>query len=158
MLDTTAVPGEREKATAAGWLVMDSVNRKPGIVTIQESTDAAVTDKKHIARSVSSQDVFDLANNAQLRINRPLPAPNAGPGLGEKLVSDGLELVRHQEACRRSIVFMHRFPNFHVDIQFRGNNLGRLNRFPLTAGDDLPCLRKPSCARYCFRACSPELT
>ena len=76
MLDTTAVLGEREKATAADWLVMDSVNRKTGIVTIQESADAAVTDKKHVARSISSQDVFDLANNAQLRINRSLPAPS----------------------------------------------------------------------------------
>jgi len=158
MLDTTAVPGEREKVTAAGWLVMGSLNRKPGIVTIQESTDAAVTNKKHIARSVSSQNVFDLANNAQLRINRPLPAPNADVGLREKLIGDRLELVRHQEACRRSIVFMHRFPNFHVDIQFCGNNLGRLDRFPLSARDDLPCIRKPSCARYCLRACSPDLT
>jgi hypothetical protein len=158
MLDTTAVPGEREKVTAAGWLVMGSVNRKTRVVTMQESTDAAVTDKKHIARSVSSQDVFDLANNAPLRIDRPLPAPNAGVGLREKLIGDRLELVWHQEARRRSIVFMHRFPNFYVDIQFCGNNLGCLNRFPLSAGDDLPCIRKPSCARYCLRARSPDLT
>src|SRR5882724_7196839 len=158
MLDTTPVPGEREKVTAAGWLVMGSLNRKPGIVTIQESTDAAVTDEKHIARSVSSQDVFDLANNAQLRINRPLPAPNADVGLREKLIGDRLELVWHQEARRRSIVFMHRFPHFHADIQFCGNNLGCLYRLPLPAGDDLPCVREPSCARYCFRARSPDLT
>src|SRR5437868_14383583 len=115
MLNTTAVPGEREKATAASRLVMGSVDRKPGIVTIQESADAAVTDKKHIARSVSSQNLFDLANNAQLRIYRPLPAPNADVGLREKLIGDRLEFVWHQEACRRSIIFMHRFPNFHVD-------------------------------------------
>ena len=133
MLDTTAVPGEREKATAASWLVMGSVNRKTGIVTIQEGADAAVTDEKHIARSVSSQDEFDLANNAPLRINRPLPAPNAGVGLREKLISDRLEFVWHQEACRRSIVFMHRFPNFYLDIQFCGNNLRCLNRLPLCA-------------------------
>lgn len=158
MLDTTAVPGEREKATTASWLVMGSVDRKPGIVTIQKSTDAAVTDKKHIARSLSSQDVFDLANNAPLRINRPLPAPNAGVGLREKLIGDRLELVWHQEACRRSIVFVHRLPNFYLDIQFCGNYLGRLNRFPFSARDDLPCARKPSRARYCFRACSPDLT
>src|SRR5258707_8284186 len=131
MVDRTAVAGEREKATAASWLVRGSVNRKTSIMPIQESTDAAVTDKKHIARSLSSQDVFDLANNAQLRINRALPAANAGVGLREKLIGVCLKLVWHQEACRRSIVFVHRFPNFYLDIQFCGNNLRCLNRLPL---------------------------
>ena len=137
MLHATAILAEREKATTAGWLVMGSIDRKPGIMTIQESPNAAVANKEHVARSFSRQDVFDLANNARLGIDRPLPAPNADVGLREELIGDGLELVRHQETCRRSIVFMHRLANLDVDVQLRGNNLGCLDRLPLSAGDDL---------------------
>src|SRR5712692_2590562 len=115
MLHATAILGEREEATTASGLVMGSIDRKPGIMTIQESTNATVADKEHVARSISSQDVFDLANNARLGINRPLPAPNADVGLCEELIGDCLKLVRHQETCRRSIVFMHRLANLDVD-------------------------------------------
>jgi len=139
MLHTTTILGEREKVTTTSWLVAGSINRKTRIMTIQESTDPAVADKEHIAGSISSQDVFDLTNNAPLGINRSLPAPNADVGSREKLISHCLKLVWHQEAGRRSIVFMHRFPNLYVDIQFCGNNLGCFNRLPLSAGDDLRC-------------------
>jgi hypothetical protein len=139
MLHATTILGEREKVTTTSWLVAGSINRKTGIMTIQESTDAAVADKEHIAGSISSQDVFDRTNNAQLGINRSLPAPNADVGSREKLIGHCHKLVWHQEACRRSIVFMHRFPNLYVYIQFCGNNLGCLNRLPLSAGDDLRC-------------------
>lgn len=139
MLNATAILGEREKVTTAGWLVIGSINRKPRIMTIQEGTNATVADKEHVARSVSGQDLFDLANNAHLGINRSLPAPNADLGLREKFIGHCLELIRHQEACRRSIVFMHRFPDLYVDVQLRGNNLGCLNRLALSAGDDLGC-------------------
>jgi hypothetical protein len=57
----------------------------------------------------------------------------------KKLIRHCLKLVWHQEACRRPIAFMHRFPNLDVDVQLRGNNLGRLDRLPLSAGDDLRC-------------------
>jgi hypothetical protein len=137
MLNATAILGEREKVTTPGWLVIGSINRKTRIMTIQEGTNATVADKEHVARSVSGQDLFDLANNAHLGINRSLPAPNADLGLREKFIGHCLELIRHQEACRRSIVFMHRFPDLYVDVQLRGNNLGCLNRLPLSAGDDL---------------------
>jgi hypothetical protein len=139
MLNATAILGEREKVTTPGWLVIGSINRKTRIMTIQEGTNATVADKEHVARSVSGQDLFDLANNAHLGINRSLPAPNADLGLREKFIGHCLELIRHQEACRRSIVFMHRFPDLYVDVQLRGNNLGRLDRLPLSAGDDLRC-------------------
>lgn len=139
MLNATAILGEREKVTTAGWLVIGSINRKTRIMTIQEGTNATVADKEHIARSISGQDLFDLANNAQLGINRSLPAPNADLGLREKFIGHCLELIRHQEACRRSIIFMHRFPDLYVDVQLRGNNLGCLNRLALSAGDDLGC-------------------
>lgn len=139
MLNATAILGEREKVTTAGWLVIGSINRKPRIMTIQEGTNATVADKEHVARSVSGQDLFDLANNAHLGISRSLPAPNADLGLREKFIGHCLELIRHQEACRRSIVFMHRFPDLYVDVQLRGNNLGCLNRLALSAGDDLGC-------------------
>jgi hypothetical protein len=139
MLHATAILAEREKATAASWLVMGSINRKTGIMTIQERTNATVADKEDIARSIAGQDVLDLANNAQLGIDRSLPAPNADVGLREKLIGHRLELVWHQETGRRSIVFVHRFPNLYVDVQLRGNDLGGLDRLPLCAGDDLRC-------------------
>jgi hypothetical protein len=139
MLHATAISGEREKVTTASWLIMGSINRKTRIMTIQESPNATVADEEHIARSISSQDLFDLANNARLGINRSLPAPNAGVGLGEKLIGHCLELVWRQEARRRSIVFMHRLANLDLDIQLCGNNLGGLNRLSLCAGDDPRC-------------------
>jgi hypothetical protein len=139
MLNATAILGEREKVTTAGWLVIGSINRKTRIMTIQEGTNATVADKEHIARSISGQDLLDPANNAQLGINRSLPAPNADLGLREKFISHCLKLIWHQEACRRTIVFIHRFPNLYVDVQLCGNNLGCLNRLPLSAGDDLRC-------------------
>src|SRR6266851_322834 len=72
MLHATTLLGEREKVTTTSWLVAGSINRKTKIMTIQESTDAAVADKEHIAGSISSQDVFDLTNNAQLGIKKPV--------------------------------------------------------------------------------------
>ena len=158
MPDATVIRGEREKATTAGWLVMASINRNTGITTIQQRPDATVTDKQHIARPVPSQDVLDLANNAQLRINRSLPAPNADGGFCEKLIGHGLELVRHQEARRRSVVFMHRFPNLDVDVQLCGNDLGGLDRLALSAADDLRRCCEPSRACQGLRARPPDLT
>jgi len=153
----TTVRGEGEKVTTASRLVMDSIDRKTTIVAIQERTNATVTDEEHIARPVASQDLFDLADNAQLGINRSLPAPNADVGLREKLISHRLKLVRHQESCRRSIVFMHCLAHLHVDIQFCANNLGCLDRLPLPARDDLRCTQEPSGAWYRYRAPSPDL-
>ena len=138
MLHATAILGERKEVTAtAGWLVMSSINRKTGIMAIQQRPDATVAYKQHIAWSLSRQDVFDLANDARLGIDRALPAANAEVGLREKLIGDDLELVRYEEAGRRSIVLMHRFPNLDIDVQLCGNDLGSLDRLPLAAADDL---------------------
>jgi len=158
MLHATVILRQSEKMAAPGGLVIGSINRKTRIMTIQESTNATVADKEDIAGSISRQDVLDLAHNAQLGINRSLPAPNAGVGLREKLMSHRLKLVRYQEARRRSIVLMHRFTKLYVDVQFCGNNLGCLDRLPLSAGNDLCRSRERSRACYCFSACSPDLT
>jgi hypothetical protein len=98
-----------------------------------------LADKEHIAWSISSQDVFDLADNAQLGIGGSLPAPNADVGLCEKLISDCLELVWEQEARRRSGVLVHRLTHLYLNVQLCGNSLGCLNRLPPTTGDDLRC-------------------
>jgi hypothetical protein len=107
MLHATTLLGEREKVTTTSWLVAGSINRKTRIMTIRESADAAVSDKEHIAGSISSQDVFDLTDNAQLGINRSLPAPNPDVGSREKLISHCLKLVWHQEACPSPIDRFH---------------------------------------------------
>jgi len=144
MQHAAALLGKCEAVSAAGRLVIDSINRKSGIVTEQKSTDRPVADEEDVARSVSSQDVFNLLNNAQLGILCSLPTTNADEGLREKLVSHCLKLVRHQKACRRSIVLVHRLPYLYIDLQFCGNNLGRLNRLSLSAGDELCRTRKSS--------------
>ena len=50
--------------TAAGGLVMGSINYETGIMTEQKSTNCAVADEKHVARSIPSEDMFDLSNDA----------------------------------------------------------------------------------------------
>jgi|SRR6516162_696697 len=139
MLHATVVLGEREKVTAASRLVIGSINCKTRIVAIQQSANATVADKEHIARSISSQDVLDLADYTQLGINCSLPAPNADLGLREKLIGHRLKLIWHQEARRRSIVLVHRLPHLYVDVQLCGNDLGCLDRLSLTAGNNLRC-------------------
>lgn len=82
MSHTASLSAERKIVTAAAaGLVMRSINRKARIMAIQQSADTTVPDKEHIARFFPSQDVFDLAYDAQLGINRALPAPNADLGL-----------------------------------------------------------------------------
>src|SRR4051812_42132009 len=108
MQHATAILGEGEEAATARGLVMGAIDRQTSIMTIQERADAAVADKQYIPRSLSRQHVFDLANDARLGVDRALPAATADFGLREELIGDQLELVRHQKARRRSIVFMHR--------------------------------------------------
>src|SRR3954463_2610937 len=127
MLDPTAILGEGEEAATAGGLVMGAINRQTSIMTIQQRPNATVADKQHISWSLSGQHVFDFANDARLGIDRALPAADADVGLREELIGDQLELVRHEEARRRSIVFMHRLANLDVDVQLCGNDLGGLD-------------------------------
>src|SRR5690242_13288130 len=98
MLHAPAFPGECEEATAVSRLVIASIDRNAQIMTIQQSADATVTDEKDVARLVSGQHVFDLANDTRLGVNRPLPAPNANLRAGKELIGDSLKLARHQEA------------------------------------------------------------
>src|SRR5262249_1770705 len=98
MLHPAALLGEFEEVAAASRLVIGSVDRYTRIVTIQQGADAAMADEEDIARFISGQDVFDLADDARLGVDRPLPAPNADLGLGKKLIGDRLKLVRNQEA------------------------------------------------------------
>src|SRR5215471_17491821 len=137
MQHATALRDECEAATAASRLIMGAINRQAGVMAVQESTNAAVADKEHIARSVARQHVLDLADNAQLGVNRSLPAPSAGVGVREELIGHRLELVGDQKACRRSVVLVHRLSHLHINAQLCGNYLGSLDRLSLSAGDDL---------------------
>jgi hypothetical protein len=139
MLHAAAILGEGEKVTAATRLVIGSFNRKTRIMATQKSTNTTVADKEHIARSISSQDMFDLADNAQLGIGGSLPASNADVGLREKPICDCLKLVWEQEARGRSVVLVHRLTHLYVNVQLFGINFGCLNRLPLTTADDLRC-------------------
>ena len=129
--------GECKAVTAAGGLVVSSINRNTGIMTEQKRANGTVANEDHIAGSVSGQDVFDLPNNAQLGIDGALPAPNTGKWLREKLICHGLEFAGHQETCRRSVVLVHRLPHLDADVQFRSNDLGCFNRLSFAAGDEL---------------------
>jgi len=137
MLHATALPREREEAATASRLIMGSVDRNTRIITIQQGADATVADEEDIARFISSQDAFDLADDARLGVNRSLPAPNADLRLGKKLIGDRLKLVRNQEAGCRSIILVHRLANLDGNVQPGGNDLSGLDRFSLAAGDNL---------------------
>jgi len=84
---------QREVVAAAGGLIIGSINRETGIVTEQKGTDGAVADEQHVTRSISGQHAFDLADDAQLGIGSPLPSPDAGKRVCEKLIGHRLELV-----------------------------------------------------------------
>src|SRR3954447_20100220 len=154
MLHAALLSGECEEAATASGLVMSSVDRNTRIETIQQSADAAMADEEDVARLISSQNVFDLLDDARLGINRPLPAPNADLGLGKKLVGDRLKLFRNQETGCRSIILVHRLPNLYEDVQPGGNDFGCLDRLSLAARDDLRCASKLPCApdRLCARS------
>src|SRR5215831_1830508 len=117
MQHATALLDKCEAATAASRLVMGAINRQARIMAVQESTNAAVPDKEHVARSVARQHVLDLADNAQLCVNRSLPAPNADVGVRKELIGHRLELVGDQKPCRRSVVLVHRLSHLHINAQ-----------------------------------------
>jgi hypothetical protein len=158
MQHATAFFGECEAMTAAGRLIMDSINRKTGKMTEQKGTNGTVANEDHITQSVSSQDVFDLPDNPRLSIDRPLPAPNADEWLRKKLIRHCLKLAWRQETCSRSIILVHRVPYLYIDVQFRCDDLGCLNRLSFSARDDLRCTRQLCCACQGFRARFPDVT
>src|SRR5947209_13530767 len=137
MQHATAMRAERKVATTTSGLVMRAINRQTGIMAIQESTNATVAEKEHVARRVARKHVLDLADNAQLGVNRSFPATNADMGLREELIGHRLELVGDEEACGRSVVLVHRLAHFYLDAQLCGNDLSGLDRLSLSAGDDL---------------------
>jgi hypothetical protein len=77
MQHAAPLPGEREAVISADRLIMGSIDRKIETVTEQKIPDGAVADKQHIARAIASQDMFDLADDAQLGIDGPFPSANA---------------------------------------------------------------------------------
>src|SRR5689334_5264331 len=91
MQHATRVRGEREEATAASELVVGTINRQTRVMAIQESTNATMADKKHVARRVAGQHMLDLTDDAPLGVERSFPATNADVGLPEELVSHDLE-------------------------------------------------------------------
>jgi hypothetical protein len=120
MQHATPVLDEREEVTAASGVIVSPLNCNAGIVTEQKGADRALADEKHIARSVSGQDVFDLANDARLGIDCSFPSPNADEGLREKTgrpapqmrqAPRNLSLIDHFRASppalrRRRLVFL----------------------------------------------------
>ena len=54
MQHASLVFDEREVLTAAGGLIIGSINRETRIVTEQKGADGAVADEEHVARSISS--------------------------------------------------------------------------------------------------------
>jgi len=142
MLHAAALFGECEEVTAAGGLVMGPVDRDTQIVAAQQGADTTMADEEDVARFIAGQDVFDLAHDARLCVDRPLSAANADLGLGKKPIGDRLKLVRNQKAGCRSVILVHRLPDLDGDVQPGANDLGCLDRLSLGAADNLRCARK----------------
>src|SRR2546423_1366633 len=157
MLHVAVLLGKCKEAAAAGRLVIGPVDRNTRIVAVQQGADATMADEEDLARFIASQDMFDLADDARLGVDRTLPAPNADLGLGKKPVGDCLKLVRNQEAGCRSIILVRRLPNLYGDVQPGGNDLSCLDRLSLGAGDDLRCARKSPGARDRLHTSSSDL-
>jgi hypothetical protein len=64
MQHATPVFDERETVTPASRLIMGTINRNTSIVAEQKGADDAVAYEKHIACSITSQDVFNLTDDA----------------------------------------------------------------------------------------------
>ena len=137
MQHATRVRGEREEAATARKLVMDAVNRQTGAMAVQKSPNATVADKEHIARLVAGQNLLDLADDAELGINRALPATNTDVGLPEELIGHCLELIGDEEACGRPVVLVHCLAHLDGDAELCRDDPGGLDRLSLSAGDDL---------------------
>ena len=73
---------EGEIVTAASGLIVGPVDREARTVAEQKGADGAVADKEHVAGAIPPQDVFDLADDAQLGIDGALPSPDADKGFG----------------------------------------------------------------------------
>src|SRR5579871_2070213 len=97
---------ECEATAPAGGLIVDTVDLQTRIMAEQKRADGAVADKENIARSISAQDLFGLMQNAPLRIDRTLPAPNIDERVPEELIGNRLELLCMQKARRRSVVLV----------------------------------------------------
>lgn len=152
MQNATTLLEEREEVSTAARLIMNSINRQTRIVTKQQGADRTMTDKEHVPRSIASQDVLDLANDARLRVDRPLPTPDGDQGAREKLVSDRFENVGLQETGRRPIVLVHGLAYLQLNIEFGGNDPGGLDGLPFAARDDRSRSSKPSRLRQFLRA------
>jgi hypothetical protein len=86
MENPAALSAECETIAAAGRLVVETINLRAGIVAEWKRPDGAVTDEEDIARPVPAQDLFGLVQNPPLRIDRALPASDAGKRMLEELV------------------------------------------------------------------------
>ncbi|ESY30015.1 hypothetical protein X749_13560 [Mesorhizobium sp. LNJC391B00] len=100
--------------------------------------DAAMADEGNVAAIGSTQHRFDLADNALLGIDGPLPAADAFVRVGEELVGDRLELRRRQEAGCRPIVLMHALPHLDREAEVFAKNLGGFDRLAFGRRDDPP--------------------
>jgi len=116
MYHATPILDERETVTAASRLIMGPINRNASIVAEQQGANRTVADEEHVACSITCQDVFDLTDDAQLGIDCSFPSLYADSRLREKLIGHRLKLVGWQEACRCSVVLVHRLSDFDGDV------------------------------------------
>jgi hypothetical protein len=63
MQHETQTFGESEAVAASAGLIKGSINGACCIVAIQKRAYCTMTDKEHVAYSITSEDVFDLADD-----------------------------------------------------------------------------------------------
>jgi hypothetical protein len=90
---------EREVVTATGGLVMSSIYRETRVVTEQQGANGAMADKEYVPGLIPSQNVFDLAHDAQLGIDCSLPSADAHSGLCEELIGHRRKFAGWQVTC-----------------------------------------------------------
>jgi hypothetical protein len=111
----------REVVTTTRRLIVSATDRQAAIVTKQQRADSAMPDKQHMSVLSPIEHDFCFSDNAPLCVSGAFPSSNTDVGLGEKLIGHVLELVRRQEASRRTIIFMHRIADFDPHTQGCGN-------------------------------------
>lgn len=83
----------------------------------QQRPDGAMADEQNIARHALRQDRLCFADDPLLRVESALPATDALARSPEECIGDGFELLRWQEAGRRSVVLVHRVAALDVEGQ-----------------------------------------
>src|SRR5262245_17274603 len=128
--------GHRKVVPPATRLIVCAADGNLGVVTEEERADGAVPNKKHIAFMVAAENRLRFVHDANLGIDRALPAADALIRIRKECIGHTFKLDWRQKSRRRTIVLVHLLANFERDTQGLSQWFSGLHRLLLGAGDN----------------------